>query len=449
MNKYYNFKYSRQFLGIFIVFMGSPLIFFFKETLGFGGSSIFTLASFILGMGLMFSPKEFLSKLYKPNLILLRLAAVFFFVTILNYIVHNPYSSFWNFGKGPFFLDLSNYILIFTFFILLLGVSNNIKDYFIPLVVVLTFLGSLCLIYSMRTNVNFIIGQRATVVFGDGSSAQSGNPHVYAKNAFAGLFASILFLKTKNILFKLLSVSNLILSLVILVLTQSRATILSLFLTLAVLFYYKISFKDLKKQVSKIFTLKNIVIILLLGWGIMYFLDKQYNALLIINLYYDSVMVSLSKALLTASGLSDSENVDMSALGRIYSLAIFKKVLFEAPYLLIFGNGFKALYMDIPILETLFDCGIIAFVSFSLLNFYIFKESIKAIKDGTNPLTFFLGCYYMTYFVGIFTGGEPYGTSYWFIFGIMIRFMGIKYLDSVADVSVQPLQPSLTPLTIL
>jgi hypothetical protein len=38
----FDFKYTRQSIGIFLVFMGSPLIFFFKETLGFGGSSAFT-----------------------------------------------------------------------------------------------------------------------------------------------------------------------------------------------------------------------------------------------------------------------------------------------------------------------------------------------------------------------------------------------------------------------
>jgi hypothetical protein len=48
--KLFDFKYTRQSIGIFLVFMGSPLIFFFKETLGFGGSSAFTVAGFALDL---------------------------------------------------------------------------------------------------------------------------------------------------------------------------------------------------------------------------------------------------------------------------------------------------------------------------------------------------------------------------------------------------------------
>ena len=53
--KLFDFKYTRQSIGIFLVFMGSPLIFFFKETLGFGGSSAFTVAGFCSGFVFMVS----------------------------------------------------------------------------------------------------------------------------------------------------------------------------------------------------------------------------------------------------------------------------------------------------------------------------------------------------------------------------------------------------------
>jgi hypothetical protein len=31
----------------------------------------------------------------------------------------------------------------------------------------------------------------------------------------------------------------------------------------------------------------------------------------------------------------------------------------------------------------------------------------------------------------LFTGGEPYGIYYWFVFAVMIRFLGIKYIKKI------------------
>lgn len=433
MNSYFNFKYSRQFLGIFMVFMGSPLLFFFKETLGFGGASTFTIGGLVLGMLLMISPEDIFKKFYKPNIPLYRLAAIFTLVTLINFFFVNPFFGYSS-NRYVFIRDLGNYMFIFGFFFLLLGVSNNIKDYFLPIVVFLTFIGSICLIYSMATNPYFVIGQRASVVFGDGSTTASGNPHIYARNAFAGVFSSYLMLRNKNFIWKIFSISNLILSIIVLVLTQARSILLAFFFTVAIFCYYNVSRQTVKNVFLGIFKPQNFILITLLIVGVAYFISTQEKLVSIITLYYDVFTVTFTKAILTATGMADdAKSIDYSAMGRINSLGEFKKVLFESPWQLILGKGYRYLYMDIPLLETLFDCGIIAFLSFAMLNFVIFKESLRAIKDGTNILTTFLGYFYMCYFVGLFTGGEPYGTSYWFIFSVMIRFLGIKYLQRNTD----------------
>lgn len=428
MNKYYNFKYSRQFLGIFIVFMGSPLIFFFKEVLGFGGGSTFTVVSLILGLALMVSPNELLRVFYKPFLPTYRLAFIYLFVVMINFIFINPiynYSS----NSSLFIRDLTNYASITVFFILLMGVSNDVKDYFLPIVVFFTFLGSVCLIYSMATNANFIIGQRASVVFGDGTTTASGNPHVYARNAFAGVFSSYIMLKNKNTLWKIFSLANIIFSIVVLVLTQARSILLGFFFTLAIFLYYNVSAKTVKNSFKSIFKAQNLLLIAVFFCGIVYFISTQAQLIAIINLYYETFTVTFTKAILTAAGIQDAKTIDYSAMGRVNSFGEFKKVLLETPWELILGKGYRYLYMDIPILETWIDCGIIAFLSFAFMNWVIFKEALRAIKDGTNPLTTFLGYFYMCYFVTLFTGGEPYGIAYWFVFCVMIRFLGIKYVQ--------------------
>ncbi len=408
--------------------MGSPLIFFFKEVLGFGGGSTFTVVSLILGLALMVSPNELLRVFYKPFLPTYRLAFIYLFVVMINFIFINPiynYSS----NSSLFIRDLTNYASITVFFILLMGVSNDVKDYFLPIVVFFTFLGSVCLIYSMATNANFIIGQRASVVFGDGTTTASGNPHVYARNAFAGVFSSYIMLKNKNTLWKIFSLANIIFSIVVLVLTQARSILLGFFFTLAIFLYYNVSAKTVKNSFKSIFKAQNLLLIAVFFCGIVYFISTQAQLIAIINLYYETFTVTFTKAILTAAGIQDAKTIDYSAMGRVNSFGEFKKVLLETPWELILGKGYRYLYMDIPILETWIDCGIIAFLSFAFMNWVIFKEALRAIKDGTNPLTTFLGYFYMCYFVTLFTGGEPYGIAYWFVFCVMIRFLGIKYVQ--------------------
>ena len=432
MNKYYNFKYSRQFLGIFIVFMGSPLIFFFKEVTGFGGGSAFTIAMLMLGLALMISPNELFRKFYKPFLPAYRLAVVFMSVILINFFFINPFYGY-SANSSIFLRDLINYASIFIFFILLLGVSNEVKDYFLPIVVFLTFLGSVCLIYSMATNANFIIGQRASVVFGDGTTTASGNPHVYARNAFAGVFASYIMLKNKNTLWKLFSLGNMLLSVIVLVLTQARSILLAFFFTMAIFLYYNVSTKSVKSALKNLFKPQNLFLITLFLVGIIYFISTQAKLVSIINLYYDAFSITFTKAILTATGMEDAKTIDYSALGRVNTFGSFKKVFFETPWELILGKGYRFLYMDIPILETWIDCGILAFLSFALMNLVLFREALRAIKDGTNQLTTFLGYFYMCYFVTLFTGGEPYGIAYWFVFCVMIRFLGIRYIQRIPN----------------
>jgi hypothetical protein len=444
MNTSFHLKYTRQALGIFILFMGTPLIFFFKEVLGFGGGSTFTLVSYGLGLILMISPDDIFKKFYKPNLPLYRLAAIYMGVIIFNYFFANPYWG-WSGDRSVFYRDLGNYILIFGFFFMLLSVSNEVKEYFIPIVVALTFFGSICLIYSMKTNPNFVIGQRASVVFGDGSTTASGNPHVYARNAFGGIFGSYIMLKSKSTLWRIFSLCNIVLSGVVLILTQARSILLAFIFTMVVFVYYNVSTKSIKNGIVGIFKPQNLILIVLLVSGVVYFISTQGKLVSIINMYYDAFLGNFTKALLTASGQQDAKTIDYSSLGRVNNFTTFKKILFEEPYNLILGKGYRYLYMDIPILEPLIDCGIIAFLSFGMMAWVMFKEAIKAIKKEAHPFTTFLGYFFMCYFVTLATGGEPYGIAYWFIFCVMIRFLGIKYLTNVQSPSQKtvPVTPTV------
>jgi hypothetical protein len=149
--------------------------------------------------------------------------------------------------------------------------------------------------------------------------------------------------------------------------------------------------------------------------------------------------------LLTASGQQTSATIDHSSMGRVNNFATFKKIILEEPWNLILGKGYRFLYMDIPILEPLIDCGIIAFISFALMSWEIFKAALMAIKKEYSPFTTFLGYFFMCYFVTLATGGEPYGIAYWFVFVVMIRFLGIKYLKNIPTI-IQKKAPVSSPI---
>lgn len=444
MNTSFHFKYTRQAIGIFILFMGTPLIFFFKEVSGFGGGSTFTLVSYGLGLLMMVSPDDIFKKLYKPNFPVYRLAAIYMGVILFNYFFANPFWG-WSGDRSVFYRDLGNYILIFGFFFMLISVSNEVTDYFVPIVVLLTFLGSVCLIYSMKTNPNFVIGQRASVVFGDGTTTASGNPHVYARNAFGGIFSSYIMLKSKKTLWRIFSLANIVLSGVVLILTQARSILLAFIITMIIFMYYNLSAKSIKNSIISLVKPRNIALIALLVTGFVYFISTQAKLVSIINLYYDGFVGNFSKALITATGQETAKTVDYSSLGRVNNFTAFKKILFEEPYNLILGKGYRYLYMDIPILEPLIDCGIIAFLSFAFMTWEMFKESIRAIKRESSPFTTFLGYFFMCYFITLATGGEPYGIAYWFVFVVMIRFMGIKYLKPNAQPTLKKI-PTPSPV---
>ncbi len=418
-------KYIRQSVGIFLVTMGSPLIFFFKEFLGFGGSSTFTIAGLALGCILLIS-KDTFRVWYKPNNVTCRLATYF---TILSYsymYYFNP--SYWM--PALMFRETGNYLFIVGFFVLLLSVSNDIKKEFIPVVVVLTFIGSLCLIYSMATNPYFIIGQRATVVFGDGSTGASGNPHVYARNAFAGIFASYLLMKesSSNLRWRLFCLGNIFFSLIVLMLTQARSILLSFFFALTIFTFYNLKRLNIARAIRSFFSAENILIFVSIIVVIISILVVKGELVDIIISYYENASTTFVKALLTATGMASEKEVDASAMGRVGNFAYFSDLINEEPWLVFLGKGYRYFYLDIPLLETLLDYGLIGFFSFGMMNWLFFKDSLRTIRDNNNPMTIFFCYLFFTYFVGIFTGGRPNDTPYWFVYGFMIRFVGLEYL---------------------
>ena len=58
----------------------------------------------------------------------------------------------------------------------------------------------------------------------------------------------------------------------------------------------------------------------------------------------------------------------------------------------------------------------------------------RQLRNPTNPLTLFLAYFFVYFMVLLISNGRPYDVSFWFPYAVMIRFLGITYLDSKKEV---------------
>ncbi len=417
--------YWRESLGICIVVFGSPTIFFLRDTLKLGGGSVFSAAFLVLGMALMISP-SFLAKMYKPNTTLMKLGLSFLLLSLFYYFFYNPWAENRNYDPVKEFAYLT---IIFFFLFLLVNLPNQISETLLMMIALATFVGSVALIVSLFLNPNYVLGQRATVYFGDGE--EGGNPHVYAKNGFAQFVSALLILKNKKILIKIFAVFSAFISIVVIIITQTRAILLSLILVIIIFLYFNLTKKQVKETIKSVFTIRNVSIFFVLVFSVYYYLANYTFFFQILTNYTDRFTGTFTNALFTILG-NKPESVtnvveDPSAAQRVLNWTLFKNYWEGQPERLIFGLGFRYGYLDIPVLEAFLDCGILGFILFGGFNFIAAKECYLAMRNKYSDLTTFLAYYYVSFFIGIFSAGRPFDTPYWLLFALLIRFMGIKY----------------------
>jgi hypothetical protein len=411
----------KQSFGIFYFLFGLPITFFFRDFLKLAPNNpIFSAVVSALALAVII-PADFLRKLYKPSPTLTKFGIGFLIVSIWYYTFYT--SAFVDIKR-----ETINYILVFAFFFLLLHVSNDIKDYAIPVVAIITFVASILLFFSIYKSKTYIIGMRFAIYAGDDDA---GNPHLIGRNGYFGLIASFLLFQSKKLYWKAFAMLNILVSMITILGSLSRATFLSAVVCggLWALFHLRAStFKGIKKELTRPRSL--LIIVGMIAYGIYYINKNPAIGYLFIN-YYDGAIRFAEKAINTISGQQSKEIAyDDSAGNRLQNIAAFVETFFYAPQRLILGEGYKSYYLDVPILEAWFNCGIFAFITFAGFIFLMLKEAIFAIKNTPNTFQTFLGYSYIVFFIGAFTGGRPYDTSFWFMFILYMRFMGIIPISS-------------------
>jgi hypothetical protein len=426
-------------LGIAIFLIGHPVIFFFRDQMGLArGKTWFTAVCLVAGL-LMMIPGSFLRKFYKPNMdatipLMGWIGLSMFYLFFVNTYLADP-----NFNM---FREIVNYTMTLGFFILLLSIPNDVKDHFVPIWAIFTFFGNIFLFYSLLTSATYTLGNRAAISFSEEGDA--GNPHVFARNGFAGIFASFLLFRSRNFLTKLFAYTNLLFSIATILLTQARATLLAFFITIFIYAIFHLRPANIKNGIRSLIRPFNLFIFACLFGGTIVFLASRPQVIDLMALYFDSFSDKFVNVLLTVTGFNDDKSIDYSAAGRLFNLTYVLYLLDGRPEAFILGNGYRQMYIDVPIVEALFDCGIMGGYFFGRTVWELLKSALRAIREHENDLTTFLGYLYVPTFVAAFTGGQPFDTSFLFPFVLMARFLGNRY-DPVEPEPAETEQAELEP----
>jgi len=415
-NKILNWKVS---LGIILIWIAPPFIYFLKELLGIGQTSLFTGAvySFALILLLNHIPLKYF---YKGNEMLAFTGLSFFFLGFFYFI-------FYNSQRTSIIFDAINFAILIGFIYCIFRVNNDIQYYIPVLILFVTLITSIALLYSITTNPNYVLGARATVQYNKGTGDEfSGNPVVFGRNAVAGLLISFLiiqkkaydFIGNKSRAVNIIAHVNLLVSFVVLILTQTRGNFISV--GLCVLFYLFFGNFNLLNGFSM---RKSTIVFYLIIIGILQYFNKAYRILETFNSYSDRAYEFLIRAINTGLGISNSgARQDESALNRVQNIAMIKRIIARDWFDFIFGKGYKFWYVDIPALEAFVNFGILGVILFCVFNLFIIYYIILGIKTK-NLFQNFISLLYINLLVSVFTGGRPLDFSYWVFYIILIRFL--------------------------
>jgi hypothetical protein len=425
---------SRIALGIAIFILGQQVIFYLKERAHRG--SEFTAAALLVGMAFMFS-SGFLTKRYPVNRQLTGLLVAWIMVSLF-YMYFNIRPD--ERATIDFFREHVNFVFALAFMFMLTYIPDEVRPHFALMAALVTLMGNLLLFYSLYTNPNYVFGMRATIFYGDGENG--GNPHVAARNGFAGFIASMILLNRNNLLIKLLAFVNAALSLAAIVMAQTRTMLLCFMVVTALFLFFNANKRSIGAFTRSLTRPSNLLFICIVGAATYAALFKTslYNLL---ESYAINFFNSFVGAMTTAVGGSRPGEGDASASYRVTSFGYFREMVVGRPHLLIFGDGYKRIHLDVPFLEAINDCGIPGLVTFGGFLFIGLRESLKVMRRPTDEMSTFLAYFFIPTFVAAFSGGRPFDTSFLFAFAPLARFLNPSRSATPA-VANQPTR-TLTP----
>lgn len=414
----------RMVTGILIIIDGYPLIFFFKEALRMApGSTAFT--AIVLAMGyLLMIPTTIFRKLYRCNTVLLRFGLIFLIFSITSMYVY-PFIFFTSYTQ-----DMLYYLYIFAFLFLLINVPNDIIEVFIPITVLFAVVSNLGLVYALLTDPTWTIGQRAAIQYGEGEY-RTGNPHVFARNALICVVACGIWVtqpKT-NFFIRIFAFFSCVFSMGILVLTQVRSSILALGLIIVCFLLFNVRPAQIKSLARQLIRPTSLILMAVVFIGVSLFIRRNIDLYAVLYGYAVAFIERNLENVYAVFGLKGADNftasLDASAGNRATSFLYLRIILEGHLNVVLYGQGYKSSYLDVPILEALVNHGFVGFFLFACFILLMLVYSLKAMRDNPDPLSTFLAYFYIYMFVQMFTVGRPYEMAHWQPFCMLIRFIGM------------------------
>jgi hypothetical protein len=441
----------RDVFAVAMLFCGLPIVYFFRDGLKLApNSAAFTVAG-ALGPLIMTIPFKNLRKLYVPNPLAYFLTMWFVIITFLYLLFRDKYSAI----SGTYEL-LSYTFIFFIFYAFVMMSADSLNNNFLPIALTICAIGSLLLLYSVYKDPFYVIGQRAAIKFREEEEGNTGNPHIFSKVAFFGLILSTMMLKYQK-QYKtgmIFTLGTMLLFIVVLFLTQTMITFITSAIFLWLFFIFNFSFKSLFKSVKSLLTKWYVLIVL--GFGV-------YKVVVLINENEDAlapvtsfVSYRFEKLVGTLTGaLSDDEaskvkDVDVSASMRVNLIAaVFEDLeenVVEGKLRYVFwGNGYKNLYVDVPIFEVLDSFGIIMFIFYMVIYFYLTKICILEMRNPSSIAAEFIAYGYIYFLILNLTGGYVMDYTRWGYYAVVARFIpgGLLYVKSKVETNKTDSEPQM------
>ncbi len=414
-------KYYRQALGINMIWNAYPIVFIVRDSFGIGpAGSAFTVLYWVVGL-LFLIPFNIFTTIYSPNRILL-ISWLSFWALGLAYWHYYPSP---NTGTERTRETLT-YVIPIIFLFGLMFYPPEKSRYILVIMVFYTLFASVGLLYGIAHDPNWHFGERAAIKFN--ANTNNSNPHAFANNAICTIIASLVVVGKVNGFFKkIFYYLAAIFSLGILVLTRTNSSFISLGLMAFVFLFF--NGKSIIKGFFQVKVLATIAAI----WAFLVFLMSQFTfATYALSAYFQTFAKRFNNVIYTFSGIQVDEEqvaeIDNSSINRVYSFKYFREIfLGEEASLgkILFGEGYKAQFFDVPSLEAVVNQGILGFLFFDGFFFLLAITSLQQFMKPASDLSKFMAYFSIVLILGIFSGARPIDLSMWLVYVFYIRFFGI------------------------
>ncbi len=410
-----------QALGIVMLLFGSPIIHFFRDFMGVLPKSALIMPIFsILFFGMIFIGFDSFKRVYKPNYNISTMAWCF-----LGYGVFLSFIS--EYTRKPA-IEAFNYSFLAIYFALLCGVHARVAKVIVPIVILVVLGDNLALLIAFIKNPFTQLGQRA-IISDAGWGEGAGNPSLYSFMAFTGFIASIIYFNKATIFWKLICIGTALTSIAVILMTLIRATMFTM--VICAVFYMFFNYKSFlrKKNIgawynygfskNNFILLSTTLLVFIIGLSLVN--PKVVTSLLV---YVENSSRTLTHVIDTILQKSANQGaVDASAANRLSTFNYSIDMLLDSPSHMLYGFGYRFLYVDIPLMQVFLEEGLIGLTILLMFHYFVLKNVFLAVQVSNNPWILLLVYYYILLLMNSISRGEPYDPYFWNYFLTIARFL--------------------------